>query len=130
MASYPAKAYQTTAVDTADRKHTVVLLYDAVVRFLCGARQAMETKDYEHQCENILRAQKIIATLMGALDRDTNPEFADNLWQLYNWLHANLTECGIRDDVALLDQVIDIVTRLRDAWRDAELQTRMEAAAA
>lgn len=130
MASYPSKAYQNTAIDTADRKHTVVLLYDAVVRFLCGARQAMEAGDYEHQCENILRAQRIISTLMSALDRDLNPEFADSLWQLYNWLHANLTECGIKDDVALLDQIIDIVTRLRDAWREAELQARSQPAAA
>lgn len=125
-ASYSAKAYQTTAAETADQKHAVVLLYDAAVRFLCGARQAMEQHDYENQCENILRAQKIISTLMGALDRNVNPEFSDNLWQLYNWLHAKLTQAGIRDDLVLMEQIIEIMTNLREAWRDAEVACRAE----
>lgn len=122
------KVYQNTAADTADSKHTVVLLFDAAVRFLCGARQAMEAHDYEHQCENILRAQKIISTLMGSLNYEVNPEFAKNLWSLYNWLHMNLTEAGIKDDAELLGQIIEILTSLRDAWREAEATCRAEAA--
>ncbi|MEN6305843.1 MAG: flagellar export chaperone FliS [Armatimonadia bacterium] len=125
-ASYPARAYQTTAAETADCKHAVVLLYDAAVRFLCGARAAMQAHDYENQCENILRAQKIVSTLMGALDRGVNPGFADNLWGLYNWVHANLTQAGIKDDMALLEQIIEIMTNLREAWREAEAACRAE----
>jgi flagellar secretion chaperone FliS len=128
--SYPSRAYQATAVDTSDPNHQVVLLFDASVRFLSRAREAMEKQDYEGQCTDIVRTQKILTTLMAALDMNANPEMGQSLYSLYSWLHTKLTEASIHDDVPLLDDLVAIVTDLRDAWREAELSLKVQPSAA
>lgn len=123
---YSARAYQTAAVDTADRNHQVVLLFDAAVRFLHQAKEGMKVRDHHAQCEGITRAQRIFSALSAALDKESHPELSQGLFSLYNWVYNNLTEASIHDDVALLEQVLKIVSNLRDAWRQAEQNLRTE----
>lgn len=128
--AYSARAYQSTEVGTSDPNHQVVLLFDAAVRFLHRAKAGIEAGDHFAQCEAILRTQKILSTLMAALDTKSDPTLGESLFRLYNWLYANLTEASIHDNVELLDAVLQIVTNLRDAWRQAEQNLRVERAEA
>jgi flagellar secretion chaperone FliS len=118
--AYPNRAYQTTEAATADPRHLVVLLFDAMVRDLHRAREAMADGDHEAQCQGILRTQRVLSALLTALDEGADPLLARRLFALYNWLHGKLTEASVGDDLALLDEVADIVTAQRDAWRQAE----------
>jgi flagellar protein FliS len=108
----------------------VVLLFDSAVRFLHRAQEAMRRGDYEGQCTDIIRTQKIFSTLMTSLDTSLAPQLTGSLRALYNWLHAQLTEASIRDDLPLLEQVTNITSNLRNAWRQAEANCRMEERAA
>lgn len=125
---YSARAYQATAVGTSDRNHQVVLLFDAAVRFMHRAIAGMESKNYEAQCDGILRTQKILSILMAALDSNINPEFSKNLFSLYNWLYNSLTEASLQENLELLTELTEIVTNLRDAWQKAEQSVRLEEA--
>ena len=125
-AAYSARAYQSTAVDTSDRNHQVVLLFEAAVRFLTRAQEAMARRDYEGQCNDIVRTQKILCTLIGAVDVGVDPDAGQHLLTLYNWLHANLTEASLRDDTNLLAEITQIMADVRDAWRQAEQNLRTE----
>lgn len=124
MTPYSARAYQATAIDTSDRNHQVVLLFDAAVRFLYQAQAGMEAQDYHAQCEAIVRTQRILSALMTALDREAGGELAENLFGLYNWLHNMLSEASITDDLSLLGEALAVMTGLRDAWRQAEQNLR------
>jgi flagellar secretion chaperone FliS len=124
-AAYSTQAYQNTEVGTSDPNHQVVLLFDAAVRFIHRAKAGMESGDHYAQCEAVLRTQKILSTLMAALDTKASPELGESLFVLYNWLYANLTEASVHDNVELLGEVLVIVTNLRDAWRQAEQNLRM-----
>jgi flagellar secretion chaperone FliS len=126
--AYPAQAYQATEAATADPRHLVVLLFDAMVRFLHRAREATVQGDRYEQCQGVLRAQKILSALLAALNPGVEPAFVDGLFALYNWLHGKLTEAGMSDDPALLDEILAIVTQLRDAWRQAEVNCRQSEA--
>jgi flagellar protein FliS len=117
--AYSARAYQDTTADTADQNQTLVLLFEGAVRFLARALQAMRHKDYEAQCESIVRVQRIFSTLMCSLDRTAAPELADNLWSTNDWIHASLTEASLRDNEELLQQVLEVVSELCEAWRQA-----------
>lgn len=121
---YSTRAYQTTAVDTSDRNHQVVLLFDAAVCFLYQARVGMEIGNYHAHCEGILRTQRILSALMMALDKEIGGELAEHLFGLYNWLHHTLTEASIADDLALLGEALAVIKSLRDAWRQAEQNLR------
>ena len=121
---YPARVYQTTDADSADPYHQVVLLFDAAVRFLHNAREAMDRGDYECQCEEIIRAQRIFSTLMASLDVTVEPQFTHPLWYLYNHVQARLAEAGMQGDLALMDETLALAASLRDAWRQAEINLR------
>ena len=118
------RAYQTTEAETADPRHTLVLLFDGLVRLLHQAHRAMSQGQHEAQCESIVRAQRIVSTLMASLDRDAAVDLAQALWAAYNWVHSSLTEASIRDDLALLSEVLDVALSLREAWRGAEKELR------
>lgn len=117
-----ARTYQETAQETPDQRHALVLLAEAIVRFLHQAREAIERRDYHGQCDRIIRAQRILSTLMASLDHSVAPELTAGLWGTYNWMHSSLTEVSIRDDVALLDEVLEVATHLCETWRQARQQ--------
>ena len=119
-----ARTYQTMEAESADPRHTLVLLYDGLVRYLYQARQAMAQGQYETQCDNTVRAQRIVSTLMSSLDREVAPELAQTLWGMYNWMHGRLTEASIHDDVELLGEILGVAQGLREAWRRAEKEVR------
>jgi len=127
--TYSTKLYQQADVQTADKSHQLILLFDSAVRFLHQARDAMEAGNCEMQCTNIVRTQRIVSALMAALEPEFNPELAQSLWAMYNWIHANLTEASIKDDIILLGEILEIMTSLRDAWRQAAVQAREEVSA-
>ena len=114
-----ARTYQAAAAETPDPRHALVLLTEGVVRFLHQAREAMRQGDCHGQCDGIVRAQRIISTLMSSLDRDAAPELTAGLWGTYSWMHNSLTEASIRDDETLLEEVLGVATGLHDAWRQA-----------
>lgn len=119
-----SRAYQQTAVQTSDRNHTLVLLFDAIVGRLRRAQEAMAARDYQGQCENITRAQQIISTLSASLNDETAPELCACLRTAYNWMHASLTRASIEDNVALLGEVLEVADNMRQAWRQAEQDLR------
>jgi flagellar secretion chaperone FliS len=119
-----ARTYQDMEAASADPRHTLVLLFDGLVRYLYQAQTAMSGGDHETQCENVVRGQRILSTLMTSLDRTVAPELADSLWAMYNWMHRKLTEASIRDDVAALEDVLQTAEGLREAWRRAEKDAR------
>lgn len=123
-----AQTYQDTALDTADNKHLLVLLYDTALRHLHQAREQMAAGHLEAQCEAIIKAQRILSALMSALDSAPAPELAANLWNLYNWLHSQLAEASIRDEAEVLETVIEVLTKLGNAWREAEIACHQQAA--
>jgi len=120
--------YQQTAVQSADPKELIIMLFEAAVRFLRHAAEAMAQRQYEQQCQFITRAQKILTELTCALDEEVDEEFSGNLRLLYTWLHAQLTEASIEDNGEKLSQVIAIVKDLRDAWTEAERRCRKQVA--
>lgn len=125
-----ARTYQAALVETPDPRHALLLLTESVVRLLHQAREAMRQGDCHGQCDRIVRTQRIISTLMSSLDRDVAPELTAGLWATYSWMHNSLTEASIRDDEALLEEVLEVATGLHDAWRQARQALAEQEAAA
>lgn len=114
-----ARAYEASGTEATDPNHALVLLFEGAVRFLATALAAMRHKDYHGQCEGIVRTQCIIATLMSSLDRSAAPELAESLWVTYEWIHRSLTQAGLHEDEELLEEVLEVMTNLCEAWRQA-----------
>jgi flagellar protein FliS len=120
-ATRSALAYQRIEVESASPRRLVVMLFDAAVRFLYQAQEAMGRCDYEGQCEAIVRVQDILSELTCALDPNAG-EIAGQLGSLYSYMYSQLVEANLRDDVELLREITGQMEQMRDAWAGAERQ--------
>ena len=123
-------AYRQVQVDSASPEETVVLLFEGMVRFLHQAREAMETAQFERQSELIGRVQRILSELTCALDASPDEALVTALRCSYATMYNRLVEANIRDDVAALDEVMDMAARFARAWRLALRNVEAHAVAA
>ncbi|MFT4690003.1 MAG: flagellar protein FliS [Limisphaerales bacterium] len=116
------KSYKTVATQTAAPGNLVLMLYDGALRFLQRAVESFQHTDpvefNQGVNNNILRAQSIINELNTSLDMDQGGELADKLRGLYNYFDERLQEGNIAKEQQPVDEVIDRLSVIRDAWRE------------
>ena len=116
-------AYRANAVRGASPGNLVVMLYDGAIRFMANAIRAF---DYEDPLDfnlnvhtNITKTQAIIRELYHALDLNDDNELGHNLANLYNYFDHRLQEANITKDRAIIEEVLERVSELRDAWEES-----------
>jgi len=92
------------------------MLFDGAIRFSNQAKEYILAKDFEQANAKLIRAQDIMMELMVSLDLDQG-EIAQNLYQLYDFIHERLVEANLKKDVELIDQALRFLEDLRDTWR-------------
>ncbi|HOP68860.1 MAG TPA: flagellar export chaperone FliS [Bacillota bacterium] len=117
MTENPYQRYRANAVETADPGRLILLLYDGALRFINQAEQALERQDLEQAHYKLLRAQDIIAELMGSLDLEQG-ELAVNLFRLYDYMHYRLIQANIKKSAAPLQEVSAMLKSLRESWQE------------
>lgn len=111
--------YRQMQTETASPEQCVVLLFEGMVRFLHQAREAMQTGRYEDQSHLISRAQRILSELTAALDPAPDEALVISLRCCYTAMYNRLMEANIANDLAALDEVVDLARRFACAWRSA-----------
>jgi flagellar protein FliS len=118
----PFLAYRQTSAHTAPPGQLVLMLLDGAVRYLEGARLSFGKEDpLEFNMgvhNNVQRAQAILSELNSALDLKAGGQFADTMRALYNYLDRRLDESNRRKDLAGIQESLDRLTVLRDAWAE------------
>ncbi|MEJ2092774.1 MAG: flagellar export chaperone FliS [Syntrophobacterales bacterium] len=116
--------YVTTQVGTADRLQLVIMLYDGAISFLGQAKEKMAARDAAGKGLLIGRALDIIAELNASLNFQAGRELATNLFHLYNFMTSHLTKANLNWDLAALEEVLVMLTQLRQAWVEVSHRTR------
>ena len=116
--------YVTTQVGTADRIQLVIMLYDGAISFLGQAKEKMAARDAAGKGLLIGRALDIIAELNASLNFQAGQELATNLFHLYNFMTGHLTKANQNWDLAALDEVVAMLTQLREAWVEVAQRSR------
>ena len=112
-----ASQYLGIQVESSTPLERVVLLYDAAVRWVGTARDAMDRKDIPTRREAVSRAMAIVGELQQSLDMDRGGATAAELDRLYTWMTEQLTDAVIRQDARPLADVERHLVTLGDAWR-------------
>lgn len=100
------------------------MLYNGCIKFINQAKQFIEQKDIEKANNAIIRAQDIIQELLVTLNMGY--EISKNLAALYDFMYRRLIDANISKDVEALDEVLDLVTELRDTWKEVIKKTRQQ----
>jgi flagellar protein FliS len=115
-------AYRQTQTQTATPGELVVMMYRGAVRFVSKGIVALESQDIEGAHVNLVRAQEIIAELLGSLDMDRGGEIADRLLGIYEYLNRRLVEANMRKDPEPAREVERFLRELLPAWEAAARQ--------
>ena len=111
--------YKESQVSSASPEETVLMLYDGAINFLKSAiRELNENNNVAEKAVLIEKAVKIIEYLQSCLDKEKGGEISDNLERLYEYAAVRLTMANLKNDVAKLEEVIELLSTIRDGWKD------------
>ena len=98
----------------------VLLLTDGLLDELARARGHIVGKRYELKANSIDKCCEIINGLSSSLDFEQGGEVVANLARLYDFCAARLQNAGIKMDPAMVDEVVEILTTIRQGWQGVQ----------
>ena len=110
-------AYTENYVGIESPIKLIEMLYEGVLRFNAQAKRAMKDGDIEKRVYWTNRSIAVIAELKGSLDL-SHGNIAQYLNGLYDYQMKLLTDVGIENDVAKLDECTNVFKQLLEAWRE------------
>lgn len=119
--------YMEVQVQTAPPENLVLMLYDGAIRFATQAKADLATGNREAAHNNLTRAQDIMGELMGSLNMELG-EIAENLFSLYEYMQYRLIEANIKRSAGHIDEVLQMLRELRQAWAEAVREYRGQSA--
>ncbi|MBQ1940577.1 MAG: flagellar export chaperone FliS [Anaerovibrio sp.] len=124
MINNAAEAYKRQQVMTATPEALTLMLYNGALRFMKEGMDAMEKKDYEQCNTSLQKAQKIIMEFQATLKMEY--EISHQLMPLYDYVYNSLVEANMKSNPAKVQESIDLIKELRDAWAEAMKKARQE----
>ena len=110
-------AYTKVDVETASQGKLIVMLFNGAIKRSEEARRQLERQHVDGVHNNLIRAQDILAELRGALNMKAG-DIAANLDRIYEYLQHLLVAANIKKDVALIEESLQLMTEMRDAWQE------------
>jgi flagellar protein FliS len=120
----PYQQYRQQSVMTASPGELTLMMYNGCIRFIKQAIQHIKDKDVEGAHNAIIRVQDIVSELMLSLNMDY--QVSDNLMSLYDYIFRRLVEANTKKDTEILEEVLGLITELRDTWAEAVKITRKQ----
>ena len=113
--------YQENQIRTADQGRLIVMLYERAIFSLKQAQEKIAAGDYYQRNQLILKAQNIILELMNSLNFEAG-KIAYSLQSLYNYMIRRLILADQTSDQQIVQEVIKILSELKEAWETIALQ--------
>ncbi|ABW20021.1 flagellar export chaperone FliS [Alkaliphilus oremlandii] len=113
----PYGQYKQNSVMTASPQELTLMLYNGALKFIGMAKINIQEKDIPKANESIKRAQDIIQELNITLNMDY--PISTNLRSMYTYILEKLVDGNIYKEIQYLDEAAEIITELRDTWKEA-----------
>lgn len=112
-----AKIGIETGVLAASPVKLIVMLYEGAISACHSAIGHMKSQDIEHKGAMLTKSILIIESgLRVSLDKKAGGEIAESLDALYVYMSSKLTSANVRNDPALVEEVIKLLNELKSAW--------------
>ncbi|WP_312516725.1 flagellar export chaperone FliS [Massilia sp.] len=98
----------------------VLLLTDGLLDELARARAHIEARRYEQKAASIDKCVEIINGLSSSLDFESGGETVANLARIYEFCANHLNGAGIKLDPTMVDEVIRILSTIRQGWKGVQ----------
>jgi flagellar protein FliS len=121
-----AQRYSQVRMTTSTPGELLLALYDGLFRFLNGAKICVERKEMPRARELLSKSYAILSELYIALDHSILPELCANLEALYGFCMDRVQMASRKGLLEPIDEVIRVLTPLREAWNVAVPQAVRE----
>ena len=123
VSSRAASAYRQVSVqsgvDGASPHMLIKMLFDGLIQSLNAARGALQRGDVAEKGRQIGKAVRILEEgLKGGLNPAQGGDIARNLAALYDYCVGRLTMANVRNDAALVEEVVSLITPVAQSWND------------
>ncbi|MCG8516405.1 flagellar export chaperone FliS [Marinobacter sp. CA1] len=105
-----------TSITDADPHRLIQLLYNGAIERINMSKARIQVKDYEGKARLINKAIEIIGGLRSFLDFDQGGDLAPRLDSLYEYMERALLDASLTNDVARLDEVIELLRSIKEGW--------------
>jgi flagellar protein FliS len=116
MTDNAAARYQQVQLRTSNPGEILIALFDGLFKFLLLAKHHMVAGRRGPSGEAISRAFAIVSELYCSLDHSKSPELCANLSSLYDFAMDRLTKANLKREPELIDEVIRVLTPIREAF--------------
>ncbi|MEO8905626.1 MAG: flagellar export chaperone FliS [Polyangiaceae bacterium] len=130
LESAAAARYTQNRNTTATPGELLLALYDGLFRFLNGAKVCIENKQLPRARELLSKSHAIVSELTIALDHGVAPELCAQLDGLYGFCMDKIQLASRKADLVAIQDVVRVLTPLREAWVAAVPKAIQEAHAA
>ncbi|MEG0225112.1 MAG: flagellar export chaperone FliS [Comamonas sp.] len=123
VSSRAANAYRQigvqSGIDGATPHQLVQMLFDGLLQSLNAARGALQRGEIENKGTHIGKSVRILEEgLKGALNPVQGGELAVNLGTLYDYCITRLTMANLRNDLALVEEVVGLIEPVAQGWKE------------
>ncbi|HOA41199.1 MAG TPA: flagellar export chaperone FliS [Halanaerobiales bacterium] len=118
MSVNPYQKYKTAQYSIASPEQLLLMLYEGAIKYARQAQKDMEERNVEAANNKLKKTEDIISELMVSLNMDEGGEIAQNLYNLYDYMNRRLIQANIRKDPGLVDEVITLLTSLKESWEE------------
>jgi len=119
--------YRAVQIRTSSPGEVLLALYDGLFKFLQLAKHSIRNRNAGRAGEALSRAHAILSELYGSLDHSQYPELCKNLARLYDFCLMRLTYANRHRNVDVIDEVMRVLTPVREANREAVKRVAAEA---
>ena len=114
--SNASQEYLRNAVMTARPEQLQIMLLDGAVRFALKGQEALEAKDGEEAFHCLDRAQRICLQLGAGLNRDINPQIAEEMIALYDFCYLRLVDACVHRNPEAVGDAVRVLKHQRETW--------------
>ncbi len=105
-----------TTLENASPYKLILMLYTGAQERLAIAKGHMERGNIEGKSDRINSAIRIIESLRNNLDFEKGGEISVNLDALYEYMLLRLVQANVKNDPAIIDEVLDLIRELAAGW--------------
>jgi len=124
-------AYKGAQTETNDQGKLILVTYDVAIKHAKLALEKFEDrKAIEERVKHIFKIQDALEELQVSLNMDAGGDIAANLFNLYSYMFDATVEANIHNDRTKVEEVLRYLETLRDAWSQATIKAKADAAPA
>ncbi|MER3501522.1 MAG: flagellar export chaperone FliS [Candidatus Fervidibacterota bacterium] len=112
--------YLQQMVETATPVQLIGILFQRGAELMDEAEQALHSCNLERAHEALVKAQRVVAELIGALDMEGGGDLAVNLHRLYTFVWERLLHANLRKSAQPLQEAKTVWLKLKEIWSQVE----------